>query len=161
MRMFLVFRVKLGLSLQIITFQEASPCPQAGPSLSSVLEWEGWEGGIDTGEKSNVEMKLAILCVLYICICDLGCLCQYLYHFISAQAEAESSPPLLAPGWLRTGRNKNPINFQSDSDEWIQRPGSQSKPAANLTAEQVCCEAQGPPLIIQNFTGYFEVSART
>ena len=124
MRMFLVFRVKLGLSLQIITFQEASPCPQAGPSLSSVLEWEGWEGGIDTGKKSNVEMKLAILCVLYICICDLGCLCQYLYHFISAQAEAESSPPLLAPGWLRTGRNKNPINFQSDSDEWIQRPGS-------------------------------------
>ena len=68
--------------------------------------------------------------------------------------------PLLAAGWLRTGRNKNPINFQSDSDEWIQRPGSQSKPAANLTAEQVCCEAQGPPLIIQNFTGYFEVSSR-
>ena len=62
---FLIFRVKLGLSLQIITFQEASPCPQAGPSLSSVLEWEGWEGGIDTGKKSNVEMKLAILCVLY------------------------------------------------------------------------------------------------
>ena len=84
---FLIFRVKLGLSLQIISFQEASPCPRAGPSLSSVLEWDGWEGGIDTGKKPNVEMKLAILCVLYICIRDLGCLCQYLYHFISG------------PGW--------------------------------------------------------------
>ena len=88
---FLIFRVKLGLSLQIISFQEASPCPQAGPSLSSVLEWDGWEVRIDTGKNQMLKWSWQS-CVFCISVSVTLVACVNIYTIsYPAQAEAESS----------------------------------------------------------------------